>query len=280
MPLWFCLWLGLSLVLSAAPAHAWSEPGHRAIGVIAERLLTKDAAKRVQELLAVDRSPSLGDVAGWADGQRASRPDTTSWHGVAIPYEADRFDAARDCPGDICLIPQLDRMWRLLASDKATPAQRAEALKWVVHLVGDLHQPLDVTDRRNGFGSGVMVRFFGVPTNLHAVWEGAIIGRMGTRDPLAERLAAAITPDEVKAWSVGNLVAWAEEAHALAQSVAYGKLTPGLDLGQSYQAAAAPVVELQLKRAGVRLAVLLNSAFDAPRESGWRLRPSGGDARN
>lgn len=272
--------LTLSLLVCTEPARAWSEPAHRAIGVIAERLLTKDAAKKAHELLALDNSPSLGDVAGWADLQRAARPDTTSWHGVAIPYEAERFDAARDCPGDICLIPQLDRMWRLLASDRAAPAQRAEALKWVVHLVGDLHQPLDVTDRRDGFGSGVKVRFFGVPTSLHAVWEGAIIARMGTRDPLAERLSAAIRPDEIKAWSTGDLVAWAEEAHALGQSVAYGRLTPGLDLGQSYQAAAAPVVELQIKRAGVRLAVLLNSAFDAPRESWWRLRPAGDGARN
>ncbi len=259
----------LSLVI-APPAHAWGPVGHWIVATIAERLLTDGAARQVRALLAADGSATLADVASWADKVRETRRETGPWHFVDIPLSAPGYDAARDCPGNDCVVEQIAQFRQVLADSKADQRFKVEALKWIVHLVGDLHQPLHCTDDHDRGGNDLRLRFFGRATNLHAVWDHGVIDHMRPADRLAATLVMSIKADETKAWPEGTAALWATEAHVVGQRIAYGALTTRdhPEIGQNYQAIAAPAVELQLKRAGVRLASVLNAAF------GSEARPS------
>jgi len=141
---------------------------------------------------------------------------------------------------------------------------RREALEFVVHFVGDLHQPLHSADNNDQGGNKVQVIFFGQPGNLHSVWDGGIIRREKQwGDQLASTLELRITPEQKKAWAHGSVEDWALESHALAVKVVYGKLPPGAlpNLSDDYATAMLPVVEEQIEKAGIRLAHLLNEAL-------------------
>jgi hypothetical protein len=159
-----------------------------------------------------------------------------------------------------------------------------EALKWVVHFVGDIHQPLHAEDDGDSVGNDVRLTYFGKPTNLHAIWDGGIIEhatglKVGPKlsiehqavASVAANLDNAITPAQRQDWaSAGSLanfqpvvVTWAEASHELARTVAYHDL-PAQRTGDwlaTYQARAWPVAKIQLQRAGLRLAELLNEAL-------------------
>ena len=134
-------------------------------------------------------------------------------------------------------------------------------MKFVVHFVGDLHQPLhDENDGDKG-GNTRHVIFDGRPDNLHWIWDTGLLEHIN-RNPqmLAADLEANITPEEKAEWQKGSIEDWVQESHKLAQSVAYGDLASGnpAPITSDYERQADPVVELQLEKAGVRLAYLLN----------------------
>lgn len=248
---------------TAAPALAWWNAGHAIIADMAESRLTPAAKRHVQGLLALEQHRRLRSIASWADNIRRDRPETSNWHFVDIPLDAAGYDARRDCPRDNCVVAQIDRFARVLADRTADPAVRLEALKFVVHFVGDVHQPLHCEDHRDRGGNDVRVRWFGKPANLHMVWDGLIIERMGSATALRKRLADSISKDEARQWSATTPAEWANEGHALAREIAYGRLPAGAQpvLGEDYLHAAEPVVAVQLERGGVRLAHVLNDAL-------------------
>jgi hypothetical protein len=264
----------VAALLAPAPARAWGEIGHRIVATIADRYLGPTATRQVRELLGQEGAATLADVATWADAVVRQQHNTLAWHSVLIPLEAAGYDAARDCPHDNCVVAQIDGFRRALADRKGDPRGRVEALKFLVHLVADVHQPMNCVDHRDGGGTAVRLRYFGRATTLHAVWDSGVIERLGAPDKLEARLAAAIRPADLAAWSTGTPASWAAEAHAIAQHVAYGTLPekPPLEIGQAYEAAAEPMVEQQLVLAGVRLAGVLNEALEPPaREPWWRF---------
>jgi hypothetical protein len=149
----------------------------------------------------------------------------------------------------------------------------------VVHLVADIHQPLHAADNHDRGGNTVRVSFFGEtgnppygPLNLHAVWDVHILRRLLGEPGGGARLAAPIAAADVTAWQAGSIAGWMAESNDLAKRVVYGNLPGGfacgktsagtLDLGEAYYAKAAPVVALQIRKAGVRLARVLNEALD------------------
>lgn len=266
------------------PAHAWGPEGHAIVADIAEAHLTPAAGAQVAQLLTLDGHNHLDEIASWPDEIRRSRPETAPWHFVDIPLAASNYDPARDCAGGNCVIVKMVEFTRILSNPSADPAARAEALKWVVHFAGDLHQPLHAEDSNDRGGNDVHLTYFGKHTNLHAIWDGAIIehetrlqlGPNYTVDHQAigvvsQSLDATITNAERQEWAPTGLtdnfqpwvVSWAVEAHAAAQTVAYPDLPADMqgDWSNAYQAQAWPVVEVQLQRAGVRLAEILNEAL-------------------
>jgi hypothetical protein len=279
--------LALALALSTQ-ASAWGPEGHRVVGEIAERYLDGRARAQIAELLKNDRladgSPSgrrtLGEIASWADeikdfdwGRRRA-----SWHYDDMPLCADP-EYAKYCRGGRCASAELERQLALLGDRNARPRTRNEALKWVVHLMGDIHQPLHAANHTDRGGNTVQVSFLGQrdnppygSLNLHAVWDVQIAAKL-IADRGGERafVLAPIAGSDRRAWEQGSVEIWIGESHVLARDRVYAmlpvaaacgdRITGVVALGEPYYASAAPVVDIQLKKAGVRLARVLNDAL-------------------
>jgi S1/P1 Nuclease len=135
-----------------AQAHAWGPEGHSIVAEIAQRRLSPEAAAKVREILG--ENASLASIASWADDYRALHLDSAGWHFVNIPLAADDYEESRDCapsPQGDCVIHELARSLRDLTDPALTPAQRRDALKFVVHLVGDVNQPLHTVGELRGY---------------------------------------------------------------------------------------------------------------------------------
>jgi hypothetical protein len=282
--------LGLLLAfwMPAGGALAWGEEGHRMVGAIADRHLTAAARRQVLALLKDDRladgQPSqrrtLGEVAYWADeikdmpwGKRRS-----AWHFDDIPVCGDA-DASQYCRNGGCASAQLARHLDLLAKKGESLRRKNEALKWVVHLAGDIHQPLHAATHDDRGGNAVQVAFFGErdnppygTVNLHAIWDVHMVRRLvvdrGGEDAI---VSAKVGPSEKADWEQGLIPDWVGESHKLAVTRVYpalpaafscpGRIDDVLTLDQAYYSRAAPVLESQLRKAGIRLARILNEVF-------------------
>jgi hypothetical protein len=252
----------LSLLLAPAPAFAWGAEGHEIIAAIALRELSPVARGRAASLLGGETM--LIHDANWADEIRDQRPETGRWHYVDIPLDAPGYDARRDCPDNACVVAQIGNDRRVLADRRAAPAVRAEALRFLVHFVGDIHQPLHAVDDDDKGGNAVRVYMPGERTNLHRVWDADVVRALGyDAGALAGDIDRAITPAQRKAWQAGTPADWADESWRIARDGIYplvrGRHT--MRLAASYPRAESAVVRQQLARAGVRLAWLLNQTL-------------------
>jgi len=250
----------LALLCAGLPALAWGPEGHDLVARIAETQLTAAARARVAEILGP--GSTMVSVSSWADQIRRSRPETGPWHYVDIPINKPGLDMARDCPKGNCVIAAIAAMRAKLRDPAVAPEQRREALMFVIHFVGDMHQPLHSSDDGDRGGNDVRIVFEGRPGNLHGLWDSGLLSRMGTEDSLFAKLSAA-SARRRKKLAKGTVSDWAEQAHKLAQQVVYGKLPkapPGspLVIRADYERRADAVIEVQIERAGARLAAVLN----------------------
>jgi hypothetical protein len=150
---------GVLLLLALAPnAFAWNGEAHQLVAYIAEERLSDKAKSGVAELLG-DAQLSDAEVASWADQIRRDRRETAPWHYVNIPIDADGYDPKRDANGGDNIIDALERQSKVLADKRAPKEERIEALKFVVHLIGDIHQPLHCGDRGDKGGNRRLVFF-------------------------------------------------------------------------------------------------------------------------
>lgn len=285
------LFLVSMLSLISTPARGWGEEGHRLIGSIADRHLTPHAAREVARLLRNDRLASgersgratLADIAYWADEIRDYRwgKAKSRWHFDDIPVCGEP-DPVKVCPRGNCASEQIARHVEILKDPRAQPRHRNEALKWLAHLVGDIHQPLHAADHDDRGGNRVEVSFFGErdnapygTINLHAIWDVHLLKRLlEQRGGEAAFQVAWISGSDKAAWERGTPAQWMAESHRLARSVVYRRLPGGFSCGsqpngvvaidERYYEHAAPVVEMQIRKAGIRLAKLINEAL-APR---------------
>ena len=242
--------------------------GHRVVARLAEVRLSDRAAAGVKDLLG---DATLVDVANWADEVRRARGETAPWHYVDIPIEADGFDAERDGRGGDNVIDAIDRFRKVLADPSAPRNDRVEALKFLAHLVGDLHQPLHCCERDHDRGGNGRLVFWpgrAGAVSLHGVWDTYLVNEAmrdaGELTVYAGALNARISPEQAAAWSAGTATAWANEAHQVAVEHAYADITvdgPPPLITDEYVKANTVVVEQQLQRAGVRLASVLDEAF-------------------
>jgi hypothetical protein len=136
---------------------------------------------------------------------------------------------------------------------------------FLIHFIGDMHQPLHCADNKDKGGNDVKVEFFGKPTNLHSVWDSGLLGRMGSQDRLFGRLLTE-SAGHAKKWSKGTVEDWAEEAHKAAQKTVYGRLPKvaagaPVPIGAAYEKKADPLIREQLEKAAARLAMVLNTTL-------------------
>ena len=296
---------------------AWGDDGHRITALIAYKLLNPRAKQNVDTLL---QGRSIAEVSTWPDDLKRPwlgfnpdpkcvvpgvsgcnpnfRPETALWHFVDIPVEGDGHfskdaDYCRSTRQGDCIVLAIDDFVVLLkrSAEHAfgtykpdKKRQYHDALGFLVHFLGDIHQPLHCAERNNdGGGNAVEVTWQNPPPgtlNLHSVWDGELVkrnislaGKQNYNDyavwvvqhlSAAERNYATLNSDTIEPGKPENVIAWAESSHTIARNVAYSKPTqPGVTtLDQAYFDAAVPKVQQQLRLGGVRLARILNEIFD------------------
>ncbi len=274
---------------ASGAAHAWSARGHMMVGDIAARLLTPTATVAVSELLrddlGADGKPSgrstLGQVSVWPDELRATPEQraTGAYHFDDVPI-CGVPDKAKYCPDGKCGTEWFRKQVAVLKDRQQPPRARNEALKWIVHLAGDLHQPLHASDNNDRGGNDVQITFLGKrsddpvagrtpsPYNLHTAWDRLIpyqlFDTVGYDRFLADTPSAGTRAD----WEVGDMDQWAAESFVLARDFVYPALPAETVCGEAtkvvvpidarYDVDAEVVAGEQLRKAGVRLAKVLN----------------------
>jgi hypothetical protein len=173
-----------ALLLLPSVLFAWSGDGHQIVALIAEDHLTPQAQAGIHELLGKDVNIPDAEIASWADNYRREHRETAPWHYVDIPVDAETFDEGRDGKNGNNVIDKIGDFEKVLVDKTAPIEKRAEALKFLVHLVGDPHQPLHCADRHGDRGGNSRLVFYldrPRATNLHMVWDSTIlIQRRGT----------------------------------------------------------------------------------------------------
>jgi len=148
-------------VILATPqgAFAWSREGHQIIVIVAGHCIRPEAAARMRELPAAE---SLEEASGWADEYRHGHRETGPWHYIDIPLADSRIDLARECPNGNCVIAKAEQFLAVLKDPSADANAKAQALRFVIHFIGDLHQPLHDEDDGDNGGNTRQVTFDGL----------------------------------------------------------------------------------------------------------------------
>lgn len=254
----FCVLVGLQ----ASPAWGWGPLGHLIVARIAEREAGDKARSRLRFYL--EKEGGIASAARWAGDLTAERPETARWQFIHIPPNAMELDLEKQCPLEDCLptkIREFEGIARLGIRDRA---QLTEAVKYVIHLMGDLHQPLHAGYAEDESGRKIPVVLDGREMSLFEAWDAALVERLGSDDmAVADRLWQRISSEQRERWSEGNLRTWTWETHLLAARMAYGALPTGSPktLGEDYLAQSMEVIETQLMKAGVRLARILDRTW-------------------
>ena len=259
-----------ALVLSFTPhAVAWNGEAHQLVAWIAEARLTDKAKAGVNELLG-NAELSDAEVVSWADEIRRERRETAPWHYVSIPIDADGYDPQRDGHAGDNVIDAIDRFTKVLANRQAPKEERMEALKFVVHFIGDLHQPLHCANRNGDKGGNARLVFFPgrkKAVSLHLVWDTLILPRSKGKQTVADygdALNGKITAKQATAFATGTPQEWATQSWQLAREAVYRDVPAAGNpptISEEYITKARPVVDEQIQKAGVRLAAALNDAF-------------------
>jgi hypothetical protein len=257
--------------LISSPALAWGKTGHRVVAAIADTQLSGLARAHVEQILG--RGESLDEAANWPDEMRADpssfwQKTATPWHYVTV--NGTSYDHA---PPEGDALEALDHFRGVLKNPNSSLAEKQLALRFIVHLVGDLHQPLHVGKCCDKGGNDVKVTFFGKPTNLHAVWDSQLVDdEQLSFTEMAAKLERHIKSEDVIAWSDVNPRDWISESAKIRDTIypppgpkpAEGKDAAVPDLSYSYVYRFKPVMEQRLSQAGVRLAAYLNALFAEP----------------
>jgi hypothetical protein len=265
--------LAAAAALVPTPALAWGKTGHRVVAAIADTQLSGLARAHIQQILG--RGQSLVDVANWADEMRSApgefwQKNATPWHYVTLSGRT--YDHA---PPEGDALEALDRFSKTLENPSASLADKQLALRFIIHLVGDLHQPLHVGKCCDRGGNDVKVTWFGKPTNLHAVWDSLLVDdEQLSFTELADKLERHMSNEEVINWWDANPRDWVGESAQIRDTVYPAPAVPGKDaqnsqaaipeLSYSYVYRFTPVMEQRLSQAGVRLAAYLDAIFDRP----------------
>lgn len=254
-------------------SFAWGPEGHQVVADIARAHLSEPARQHVRELLGND---DLASISTWADDVRGQRPETFGWHFVDIPMNSSGFVESRDCyrpdekhPESLqdhhnCVVDRISVFEGVLADKNAPTAERVEALKFLVHFVGDLHQPLHAMEEGRG-GNDIHVVEFGSaecgtrPCNLHFVWDIGLIEHSGKNKPAyAAYEEKLISEQKLQKEAHGTPADWANESFHLAHQV---WLAEGGQVDEAYYSKNIKIIDQRLALGGLRLAALLNEAL-------------------
>jgi hypothetical protein len=240
---------------------SWGTLGHHVVGEIAENHLTPEAKAGVQELLG---HQSLADVSSWADDIRKDNPETGSWHFVNLPTGLSFADFEKQVEtmptGNV--YNSILRCVHDLKDKDVSQRKKVDALKFLVHFVGDAHQPMHVSRADDKGGNTIMLTYNSEYTNLHSIWDSKLLEQDGSDyKKLATKYDNA-TPGQIKKWQSDPVIIWIWESYQIS-SILYAEADAlqNKPLGKEYYDQHIPVVENRLEKAGIRLAGLLNAIY-------------------
>ncbi|MCG2841725.1 S1/P1 nuclease [Sandaracinobacter sp. RS1-74] len=243
------------------PAFAWGLTGHRITGAVADEYLSPKARAGVKDILGTE---SLAEASNWPDFMRSDpdpfwQKESVPWHYVTIPADKAYADVGHPPEGDS--ITALTKYAAIARDAKAPLAERQKALRFVIHIVGDLSQPLHVGRPGDRGGNDVKVSFFGEQTNLHTLWDSTLIAHNQlSYTEWAGWLTSRFTTDELRDWSSPDPQQWL--ADSVLEREAMYPANP--DLRYSYVFEQQARLNRQLGKGGLRLASYLNALFDTP----------------
>ena len=183
------------------------------------------------------------------------------YHFINFPKDANTYEQQRDCKLRTCIIEAIAWYVQVLKSPDAPRNETRIALRFVAHLVGDIHQPLHAGFAEDRGGNSVNVRFNGRKENLHSLWDTALVKlEEGTPAEIAARIQAAVTSDDVQQWQQGTPAEWALESLAIVRTQVY-RIPASGEIGATYIEPSRAIVRTRFAQAGARLAWMLNQTF-------------------
>jgi S1/P1 Nuclease len=279
--------LAVLATMACAPAAAWGDLGHRVTALIAYRHLLPTARAQLDALLASDgdplTAPDFASRATWADKYRNGHRETAAWHFVDIEIDHPELQSAchgfpvlavdqiaSQGPAQDCVVNKIDEFSAELSDLRTPPAERLLALKFLIHFVGDLHQPLHAADHQDRGGNCIAL----TPpqqqqSNLHAYWDVAVVEALGlSAAQIADKLDASLGAADFKQWAQGTPQSWALDTFEVGRRDTYAlpslptcSNSGSVSLSSEYRARAEKDAAMQLQKAAVRLAAVLNAAL-------------------
>ncbi|NYZ62409.1 S1/P1 nuclease [Luteimonas deserti] len=260
----FCAGLLAAFALPSS-AFAWGKAGHRLVAELAVPDLKPQVRAEIDGLLAGESEPTLPGVAAWADELRERDPDlgrrSARWHYVNIGESGCRYDAARDCANGDCVVGALKAQAAILGDRRRPRAERVNALKFVVHFVGDAHQPMHAGYAHDRGGNTRQINFRGRGTNLHSFWDSGMLNSLGlSGDAWLARLRARAPSVDRGPVLPPRAEAWVETSCRIATRSGVYPTRARID--EAYVQRHLPLAEQQLRDAGARLAAILNATLE------------------
>ena len=251
----FIGFLTTSLVFSKTPA--WGPTGHRTTGKIAEKHLTKKAKRQINELL---KGESLAFVSTYGDEIKSDKKynDFNTWHYVNMPLDSRYEDSEKNPKGD--LVTGINKCISIIKDDTSSLEDKTFYLKMLVHLMGDLHQPMHIGRKDDKGGNTIQVQWFGKGTNLHRVWDENMIEQWKMSYLELANNTEDLSNAQIKAIQEGTIIDWVHDTHKLSK-IAYASVQIGENLRYRYSYDHFSTVRKQLQKSGIRLAKLLNDIF-------------------
>ena len=215
------LWLtGTVSLFTTSPAYPWGSKGHEIVVAITETQLSDSARRRIKELYP--QGTTLADASTWPDKAGRQIRDMDPYHYVNFPKDANAYDHQRDCKLRNCIIEAIAWYMQVLKLPDAPRNEKRIALRFIAHLVGDIHQPLHAGFAEDRGGNSVDVRFNGRKDNLPSFWDTALVQlEEGTPSEIAARIQPVVTSDDVQQWQQGSPAEWALESLAIVRAQVY-----------------------------------------------------------
>ncbi len=248
-------------------SFGWGSTGHKLVAMVAQDNLSNKAKDEIKKLMG---TLDLSAIASWADEVKHTDPAlayTADWHFVDIPWKQKNYDSSQVCKNGVCVIAALNLEIAVIKDQSQSLTDRQNALKFIVHLVGDMHQPLHCYNNNDVGGNQITVKWMGQDSNefgawnLHAVWDDGMIGTTHlSYNAYKGKLEAWLKTQSIKKLTAGSFISWALASHDITQKK--GVIVANhSSLSTAYQKANIPIVDRQLATGGIRLAKVLNDIY-------------------
>jgi hypothetical protein len=235
----------------------WGKTGHRAVGEIAGKYLSKKAEKQILKLLD---GHSLAFVANYGDDIKSDRAydHYSPWHYVNFPFGEKYETHPKSEKGDI--IQGIEKCITVLKNANSSREDKVFHLKMLVHFMGDLHQPLHIGLADDKGGNDFQVRWFNDGTNLHSVWDYKMLDFYEMSYTEVATNTDVLSKEQVEAIKKGNVIDWMYESRVLCEDI-YANTEIGEKLSYNYMYKYMNTLRSQLQKGGIRLAKVLNEIF-------------------